>query len=75
MFALIGIFLALTVIAAVVFAVEYFDPSFRSPSEVESVLQLPVLAAVPDKNWSPGGFGVPRPATVEVGGSAPSQGA
>jgi uncharacterized protein involved in exopolysaccharide biosynthesis len=78
MFGLIGTFLALTVSAGVVFAVEYFDPSFRSPSEVEAVLQLPVLAAVPDKNWSAGGngLGVPRPATVEIAaGSVPSQGA
>jgi uncharacterized protein involved in exopolysaccharide biosynthesis len=75
MFALIGTFLALTVSAGVVFAVEYFDPSFRSPSEVEAVLQLPVLAAVPDKNWTAaGGLGVPRPA-VEIAGSVPSQGA
>jgi uncharacterized protein involved in exopolysaccharide biosynthesis len=77
MFGLIGTFLALTVSAGVVFAVEYFDPSFRSPSEVEAVLQLPVLAAVPDKNWtsSAPSLGASRSPAAEIAGSVPSQGA
>ena len=74
MFALLGTFLALTVSAGVVFAVEYFDPSFRSPSEVEAVLQLPVLAAVPDKNWTPTVHGVAGVKPVVAEAAIPPQG-
>jgi capsular polysaccharide biosynthesis protein len=51
---LVGFFLAATVSAGVVFTLEYFDPSFRTPTEVEAFLNRPVLAAVPDQQ---GGFG------------------
>jgi len=47
LFAVIGILMALTVSAAVVFVRERLDASFRTPAEVESILNLPVLAAVP----------------------------
>jgi uncharacterized protein involved in exopolysaccharide biosynthesis len=50
---LVGLFLAVTVSAGVVFTLEYFDPSFRTPTEVEAFLNRPVLAAVPDQQ---GGF-------------------
>jgi uncharacterized protein involved in exopolysaccharide biosynthesis len=75
MYGLIGTFLALTVSAGVVFAVEYFDPSFRSPSEVEAVLNLPVLAAVPDKDWAPGnnGIGSHQPLPPDMTASMPAQ--
>ena len=35
--------------AGVVFTLEYFDPSFRTPAEVEAFFNRPVLAAVPDQ--------------------------
>jgi uncharacterized protein involved in exopolysaccharide biosynthesis len=42
-----GIFLAAVVSAGAVYAQEYLDPSFRTPTEVSSELNIPVLAAVP----------------------------
>ncbi|MGO9126863.1 MAG: GumC family protein [Terriglobales bacterium] len=50
LFALIGSVLALTVSAATVFVKERMDASFRTPVEVETILNLPVLAAVPGQN-------------------------
>jgi uncharacterized protein involved in exopolysaccharide biosynthesis len=50
LFALIGSVLALTVSAATVFIKERMDVSFRTPVEVETILNLPVLAAVPGQN-------------------------
>jgi uncharacterized protein involved in exopolysaccharide biosynthesis len=47
LFALVGVFLAAAVSLGVVFAVDYADQSFRTPSEVMSELRIPVLAAVP----------------------------
>jgi uncharacterized protein involved in exopolysaccharide biosynthesis len=49
MYGLIGVFLAATVSAGAVFTLEYFDPSFHTPAEVEAFLNRPVLAAVPDE--------------------------
>lgn len=49
MYGLIGVFLAATVSAGAVFTLEYFDPSFHTPAEVEAFLNRPVLAAVPDQ--------------------------
>lgn len=42
-----GIFLAAVVSAGAVYAQEYLDPSFRTPTEVSAELNIPVLAAVP----------------------------
>jgi len=50
LFALLGTVLAVTLSSGLVFAMERFDASFRTPMEVESVLNLPVLAAVPGRN-------------------------
>jgi uncharacterized protein involved in exopolysaccharide biosynthesis len=44
---LIGTLVACTVTLGVVFTQEYLDPSFRSPSEVPTALNVPLLAAVP----------------------------
>jgi uncharacterized protein involved in exopolysaccharide biosynthesis len=52
MYGVVGLFLAITVSAGVVFMLEYFDPSFRTPMEVEAALNRPVLAAVPDEKGS-----------------------
>ena len=52
MYGLIGVFLAITVSSGTVFALEYFDPSFRTPSDVEEFSNRPVLAAVPDEDAS-----------------------
>lgn len=46
-FALVGVLLAAAVSLGVVFAIDYADQSFRTPSEVMSELRIPVLAAVP----------------------------
>jgi len=48
LFALLGggLFAALSSIA-LAFAVDYWDPSFRTPEEVESFLGSPVVAAIP----------------------------
>jgi len=46
-FALVGVLLAAAISLGVVFAVDYADQSFRTPSEVMSELRIPVLAAVP----------------------------
>lgn len=48
-FAFVGILLSATVSIGVVFAVEYMDPSFRTPSEVATELNIPVLASVPHR--------------------------
>jgi uncharacterized protein involved in exopolysaccharide biosynthesis len=47
MFGLVGILMAGMVSVGLVFAKEYLDSSFRTPSEVLSELNIPVLAAVP----------------------------
>jgi len=44
---LVGFLLAVTVSLGTAFTLEYFDPSFRTPAEVQSELSIPVLAAVP----------------------------
>jgi capsular polysaccharide biosynthesis protein len=44
---LTGIFLALLVSVAAVAGRQYLDPSFRTPAEVSTELNIPVLAAVP----------------------------
>jgi uncharacterized protein involved in exopolysaccharide biosynthesis len=50
MLGLFGTMLAFAATAGIVFTMEYMDPSFRNPGEVQSVLNLPLLAAVPDQN-------------------------
>jgi uncharacterized protein involved in exopolysaccharide biosynthesis len=47
MFALVGVLMAGMVSVGLVFAREYLDSSFRTPSEVLSELKIPVLASVP----------------------------
>jgi uncharacterized protein involved in exopolysaccharide biosynthesis len=46
-YALVACLLAAAVSLGVVFAIDYADQSFRTPSEVISELRIPVLAAVP----------------------------
>jgi uncharacterized protein involved in exopolysaccharide biosynthesis len=46
-FSLVGFLLAIVVSTGLVFAEEYLDSSFRTPAEVLSELQIPVLASVP----------------------------
>jgi hypothetical protein len=53
-YGLVGILLAATLSAGVVFTVEYLDPSLRTPSEVMSELNIPVLAAVPQRGGRSG---------------------
>ena len=47
---LMGALLATSVSIGMAFTLEYTDPSFRTPSEVLSELNIPVLAAVPEKS-------------------------
>ena len=47
LFGLVAVLLASAVSVGVVFALDYADQSFRTPSEVLSELRIPVLAAVP----------------------------
>ncbi len=49
LYALAGILLAPTLSLGVVFAVEHLDSSFRTPTDVLSELNIPVLAAVPQR--------------------------
>jgi uncharacterized protein involved in exopolysaccharide biosynthesis len=44
---LLGTLLACFASPGLAFAVDYFDPSVRTPDEVRDVLQIPVLAALP----------------------------
>jgi uncharacterized protein involved in exopolysaccharide biosynthesis len=48
LFVLLGGLLACLVSAALAFASDYFDPSFQTTEEVESFLNLPVLAGMPN---------------------------
>jgi len=50
MLGLFGTILAFVATAGLVFTLEYFDPSFRTPGEVRAVLNVPLLAAVPDQS-------------------------
>ena len=50
MLGLFGTMLAFAATAGMVFTLEYLDPSFRTPSEVRAVLNVPLLAAVPDQS-------------------------
>ena len=49
-FAFIGLTLTLAMGAAVIWTVEHFDSTLRTPAEVESFLNIPLLAAVPYRN-------------------------
>jgi uncharacterized protein involved in exopolysaccharide biosynthesis len=49
---LLGVLLACIMSVALAFALEYTNPSFRTPSEVLSELNIPVLAAVPHYSHS-----------------------
>jgi hypothetical protein len=46
-FSLVALLLASAISIGVVFAIDYTDQSFRTPSEVLNELRIPVLAAVP----------------------------
>jgi uncharacterized protein involved in exopolysaccharide biosynthesis len=54
---LLGVLLAISVSVGTAFTLEYTDSSFRTPSEVSSELNVPVLAAVPLKAVSTNGNG------------------
>jgi uncharacterized protein involved in exopolysaccharide biosynthesis len=75
LFGLVGVLLACTVSVGAVFTMEYLDPSFRTPSEVLSELNIPVLASVPvgknghngfHANGNGNGNGVHHPITAET---------
>lgn len=43
----LGVFLGLILGFSIVVLIEYFDPHFRSPAEVEEVLEVPVIGMIP----------------------------
>ncbi|HEX4783128.1 MAG TPA: hypothetical protein VH350_02235, partial [Candidatus Sulfotelmatobacter sp.] len=49
-FAFIGLTLTLVMGSAVIWTLEHFDSTLRTPTEVESFLNIPLLAAVPYRN-------------------------
>src|SRR4029077_2875409 len=56
-FVVLGLVLGAVSSVGLALALDYFDPSLRTPSEVLSELNIPVLAAVPHR-VSSNGFGV-----------------
>lgn len=46
---LLGFLLAVFVSAVTAFAVEYVDPSFRTPAEVIEILNIPVVSSIPSQ--------------------------
>jgi len=46
-YCLLGVLLATTVSTGLAFAVDFLDPSFRTPDEVSCFLESPVLASIP----------------------------
>lgn len=50
LYGLVGTLLAATVTVAVAFTAEYLDSSLRTPTDIVSELNLPVLAAVPQRD-------------------------
>ena len=51
----VGFILALLVALGTGLVADYWDPSFRTPLEVEDVLGIPVLAAIPQRKLLPAG--------------------
>ena len=72
---LIGILLAAMATVGVVFIREYLDRSFRTPAEVSAELNIPVLAAVPQRfedlrgNGTDGKYSPPIPLTSAGSGN------
>jgi hypothetical protein len=50
--------------SSAVLSAEYMNRSFRTPAEVEGILSIPLLAAIPTQSASQNG----QPTIVEVGG-------
>ena len=66
-FVVLGLVLGAVMSVGLALALDYFDPSFRTPSEVLSELNIPVLAAVPHRvggGYGPG-YAQPGPADSE----------
>lgn len=74
---LLGFVMAVIVSVGAALAVDYLDPSFRTPAEVFSELNIPVLAAVPHYRTASGGNGSygerfdVAPVAVGAGGTEP----
>jgi uncharacterized protein involved in exopolysaccharide biosynthesis len=70
---LIGVLLAIVVTLGAVFIREYLDRSFRTPAEVSAELNIPVLAAVPQRfedfrgNGTDGKYSPSIPLTTTIG--------
>jgi hypothetical protein len=54
-FVVLGLVIGAVMSVGLALALDYFDPSFRTPSEVLNELNIPVLAAVPHR--VSGGYG------------------
>ena len=69
-FLLVGLLMASVASVGLVLAVDYFDQSFRTPSEVMSELGIPVLAAVPHRHvGSPAAMDAPAEEMLHAAGS------
>jgi len=72
----VGIFVAITASLGMAFTLEHLDPSFRTPSQVITELNIPVLAAVPrtqlviQGNGNGNGFGYHKAANAAPPSSA-----
>lgn len=67
-FGVVGLLLATALSTGLVFAREYLDSSFRTPSDVVSELKIPVLAAVPMSGQ--GSYGNGQAEAVAAGADA-----
>jgi len=70
-FVVLGLVLGAVMSVGLALALDYFDPSFRTPSEVLSELNIPVLAAVPHR--VSGGYVAAATAGSANGDGGPSQ--
>jgi succinoglycan biosynthesis transport protein ExoP len=68
-FVVLGLVLGGVMSVGLALALDYFDPSFRTPSEVLSELNIPVLAAVPHR--VSGGYGAHYGGNGNAGDSEP----
>ena len=66
-FGLVACMLGSAVSLGVVFALDYADQSFRTPTEVMSELRIPVLAAVP--SYRSAGHGLPQSGNAKGNGT------
>jgi capsular exopolysaccharide synthesis family protein len=65
----IGVFFGFFLGIVIAFLVEYLDRTIKTPEEIESILNLPVLGAIPDSTTRYAGYGY----TYESAGDSPKE--